>query len=305
MKKALVTGATGFVGKWVVKELINNGVEVIAVVREDSNKLSVLDNLAVRVIECNLNHFCNLPKLILDRDIDIIYNFAWQGVSDADIKDSIIQIQNLQATLDIIDAMITMGIKTFVGAGSLHEAEIQLEMTENKVISNLGYMYKAAKLAAHYMGKVKAGSNGIRFLWPVISNTYGEGEKSGRLINMIIRKVLLGVSPDLTPGKQNYDFVHVSDVAHAFYLIGESGRDGSNYIIGSGYAKPLREFLSEVGRIANPDITLGFGNINSNVIYLPIETFDISNLVKDTGFKPKVSFEEGISRTVEWIKKEK
>jgi UDP-glucose 4-epimerase len=304
LKKAIVTGATGFVGKWVVRELLNNGVEVIAIAREGSKKLSIFEGLSVKVVECNLNHLAKLPELISDRDIDIVYHFAWQGISDADTKDSVIQIQNLQATLDVLNAMTVMGIKAFVGAGSLHEAESQLEMMDNKVISNLGYMYKAAKIAAHYMGKAKAGDSKIKFFWPIISNTYGEGEESGRLINMVIRKVLVGESPDLSSGEQYYDFVHISDVAKAFYLIGEKGKNGSNYIIGSGYARPLKEFLSEVGRIANPNVELGFGKIKASVVNMPHETFNMTNLIEDTGFEPKVSFEEGITRTVEWIKKD-
>lgn len=72
-------------------------------------------------------------------------------------------MENLQGTLDLIDAMKEMNIKTFVGAGSLHEAESIIEMSEDKVVSNLGYMYKATKMAAHWMGKAKAGAYGIRF----------------------------------------------------------------------------------------------------------------------------------------------
>ena len=66
-----------------------------------------------------------------------------------------VQMENLQGTLDLIDAMNEMNIKTFVGAGSLHEAESIIEMSEDKVISNLGYMYKATKMAAHWMGKAR------------------------------------------------------------------------------------------------------------------------------------------------------
>ena len=82
-------------------------------------------------------------------------------------------------------------------------------------------------------------------------NTYGEEEKSARLVNTIIRKVLHGESPDLSAGNQYYDFVHVSDVARALILIAEKGVDGTNYTIGSGDAKPLKEFLKIVGQVAN------------------------------------------------------
>ena len=144
-------------------------------------------------------------------------------------------------------------------------ANIEQDIHSVKVISNLGYMYKATKTAAHWIGKAKCGTYGIRFFWPLI-NTYGEEERSARLVNTIIRKVLHGESPDLSAGNQYYDFVHVSDVARALILIAEKGVDGTNYTIGSGDAKPLKEFLKIVGQVANDlhggePVELGFGKI--------------------------------------------
>ena len=307
MKKAIVTGATGFIGKFLVRELVKQGVEVIAIVRENSKNLSCISGLPVRIVPCNLNEIARLPELVADGDIDAVFHIAWQGVSDADARNQAIQLQNLQSTLDLIDAMNTMKAGTFVGCGSMHEAESLVEMSEDKVISNLGYMYKASKTAAHWMGKAKAGSFGIRFFWPLI-NTYGEEERSARLVNTVVRKVLKGESPDLSAGTQYYDFVHVADVAHALYLIAEKGVDGTNYMIGSGDAKPLKEFLEEVGRVANSMredgkiIPLGFGKITSNVISLPKSTFDVTSLKRDAGFVPQITFEDGIRRTAEWIR---
>lgn len=304
MKKAIVTGSTGFIGRFVVRELVKQGVQVYAMVWPDVSYASVLPE-GVEPFVCSLSDIRNLPQLIADRDIDVVFHIAWQGVSDSDVRCQEVQIQNLVSTLDLIDAMYDMGIGTIVGCGSLHEAEALVEMKQDKVVSNLGLYYKATKTAAHWMGKAKAGSYGIRFFWPLI-NTYGEEEQSARLVNTIIRKIFKGESPDLSAGEQFYDFVHVSDVAHALYLIADKGVDGTNYTIGSGNAKPLKEFLKVVGRIANEmngsDIPLGFGKVTKNVISLPIETFDVMKLKRDTGFVQTISFEEGIRKTALWIK---
>lgn len=250
MKKAIVTGATGFIGKFLVRELVKQNVEVIAVVRRGTKNLNTINALPVKIVECNIADYHMLPDMIADRDIDVVFHIAWQGVSDLDARNEAIQMQNLQSTLDLIDAMHIMRIGCFIGCGSMHEAESLVEMNEDKVISNLGYMYKATKTAAHWIGKAKCGTYGIRFFWPLI-NTYGEEERSARLVNTIIRKVLHGESPDLSAGNQYYDFVHVSDVARALILIAEKGVDGTNYTIGSGDAKPLKEFLKIVGQVAN------------------------------------------------------
>ena len=307
MKKAIVTGATGFIGKYLVRELVKQNIEVIAVVRKNSENIGNLMDMDIRIIECNLAEFDNLPMLIKDRNVDVVFHIAWQGVSDSDARNQVIQLQNLKSTLDLIDVCHEIGVKTFVGCGSMHEAEALVEMSEDKVISNMGFMYKSAKTSAHWMGKAKCGQYGIHFFWPLI-NTYGEEEKSARLVNTIIRKIFNNESPALSAGNQVYDFVHVIDVARALYLIADKGIDGTNYTIGSGKAKPLKEFLMVVGQVANrlngnTNIPLGFGQITSNVIMLPKEIFDLEKLKSDTGFEPSIPFEEGIERTAKWIQK--
>lgn len=304
MKKAIVTGATGFIGRYLVKELLERGVEVYAIIRKDSLNYRYLPE-GTFTVECNLNDFGMLPRLIKDRQIEVVFHTAWQGVSGADARNQRAQILNIESTLDLIDAAHEMGVGTFVGCGSIHEAEGLIEMAQDSTVNNLGYFYKGAKLAAHWMGKAKAGYYGIRFFWPLI-NTYGEEERSVRLINSVIRSIFRGESPDLSLGDQYYDFVHVKDVAHALYLIAERGIDGTNYTIGSGEAKKLRDFLTLVGEVANSvnggtNIPLGFGKITSNVTYLPLETFDVTKLVQDTGFKISVPFEQGIKQTAQWI----
>ncbi len=308
MKKAIVTGATGFIGRFLVRELVKQGVDVLAVIRKDSKNAVCIDELGVRKIECNIVNFKYLSTIIKDRDIDALFHIAWQGVSDEDAKNQEIQLLNLNSTLDLIDVCNELGIKTFVGCGSMHEVEALVEMSNDKVVTNMGFMYKAAKTAAHWMGKAKCGSYGIRFFWPII-NTYGEEETSARLVNTIIRKVFAGETPALSAGSQYYDFVHVSDVARALFLIAEKGINGTHYTIGSGEAKQLRDFLVIIGEVANElnggtNVALGFGKITSNVIELPKDIFDIKKLTEDTGFIPSISFENGIRRTAEWIKKQ-
>ena len=112
----------------------------------------------------------------------------------------------------------------------------------------------------------------------------------------------------MSAGNQYYDFVHISDVARAFYLRGERGVDDANYVIGSGEAKPLREILCQVGAIANrakggEPVSLGFGEIQFNIVFLQIDAFKTDNIRRDTGFRLKVPFAEGIYRTVEWIQR--
>ncbi len=82
MRKAIVTGATGFLGGWLVKELASQGVEVIAVVRSrESGEAALAGYGRVRVVACPLPEMLNLPSLINDEDVDVFYHLAWAGVT--------------------------------------------------------------------------------------------------------------------------------------------------------------------------------------------------------------------------------
>lgn len=304
MKKAIVTGATGFIGSHLVKELISNKVEVIGVIRPYSISGRVLPE-NIKKVECELSDITNLDCLISDRDVDCVFHTAWHGIINQDARDYSIQLKNIQWTLDLVECAKRMNISTFVGCGSMHEAEAIVELSENKTIDNLGIMYKSAKTASHWMAKALAGKCGIRFFWPLI-NTYGEGEQSSRLVNYVIRSIFNGVPPKLSKADQYYDFVHVEDVVHALFLIAEKGNDGTNYVIGSGNPRPLKEYLILIGEVVNEirgesPVSLGFGLSEGSAVYLPEKLFDISSLIRDTGFSPQIPFDVGIRRTAMWI----
>ena len=145
---------------------------------------------------------------------------------------------------------------------------------------------------------------GIELVWPEITNAYGPGERSPRLVNTTIQKCLLGETPQFTAGTQNYDFVYIDDVARAFRLIGEKGKPFHEYLIGSSTARPLKEFLLEMQSAIAPELKFQFGDIPFTGIDLPLSKFDCSQTEADTGFQAEVSFAEGCRRTMEWWNRE-
>lgn len=301
MTNALVTGTTGFIGNWVVRELVEHGVNVVAVVRQGSEKLDCLEGLPVKVVPCDMENYAALPLMLAETAIDTVYHLAWRGVYGPDSRECGVQLRNIKGTLDLLEAAHTLGAHTFIGAGSLHELEGTWELALDKPITNPSFVYKSAKKCAHGMAKTQAGLLQMRFMWPVVTNAYGEGDTSGRLISSVIQQVMAGQSPSLTEGEQWYDFVHVSDAARAFRLLGESGINGTNYLIGSGVTRKLKDWLAIVGDVVNQErngepVELGFGRHRGFVAHLPPEAFSIESLHRDTGYAPQVPFEEGIRR---------
>lgn len=301
MKKALVTGANGFVGSALVRDLVANGIEVVALDREGCNN-NIPDG--VRFVAHELAESNKLPELITDRNIDVFYHFAWVGSAGPARADTGLQLNNAQWTIDCLHAAKEMGISRFVSAGSIMEHETIAAAYRQGNKPGVGYIYGSGKLVAHTMCQCVAAEIGVELMWAKITNAYGAGELSPRFVNTTIRKIINGEPLQFTSGTQNYDFVYIDDVARAFRLIGENGKPFRHYLIGSSDAKPLREFVLEMKSAIAPDKEFVFGDVPFTGVNMPLSEFDCSVTEHDTGFKAEISFGEGVKRTMEWLKEQ-
>lgn len=302
MKKAIVTGANGFIGTALCKELSKQGVSVIAIVRNEEENISNIERLnGIRIVYSDLSEFKNLNEKISDRDIDVLYHLAWVGSAGPLRGNADIQFNNIKYTCDTVEACSKMNCKRFVFASSIMEYEIEAVMATDAT-PGINTLYSSAKVSADYMARTIAGSLGVDYIRAVISNIYGPGELSPRLVNTSIRKLLKGEHCAFSAGEQTYDFIYIDDAAKTFVAIGEKGVENRTYYIGSQNPRPLKEFLCELRDQVDPNIEIGLGEIPFNGISLTYTEFDIHAVKNDTGFVPSVTFTEGIKNTIEWIK---
>lgn len=300
MKKVIVTGANGFIGSAVIAELIKHNVEVLALCHKiPENKIT---SELVTYKEFELSKIDELKGVIPDNYYDTFYHFAWAG-SDVQARiDYKLQLENIQWTLDILKFAKSINCNRFICAGSIMEYETISAAYADGNKPGLGFIYGSAKMAAHTMAMSVSANIGIDLIWAEITNAYGVGEISNRLVNATIRKVIKKESPQFTSGTQNYDFIYIDDVAKAFYLTGKNGRAFHSYLIGSGSAKPLKEFLLEMKEAVAKDVDFIFGDVPFTGINLDLSVFDTKKTESHTGFKAEIPFAEGIKKTYEWLK---
>lgn len=301
MKRVIVTGANGFVGSAVIRELIKNDVEVLALCHKIPEKKIISDLITYKEFE--LSKIEELKDIVINDYYDTFYHFAWEGSAGSDRGNAKLQLQNVQWTIDALNFAKSIGCKRFVCAGSIIEYETMRACYTDGNKPGLGYIYGSAKMSAHSMSMSIAANIGIDLIWAEITNAYGVGEISSRLINTTIKKIINKENPQFTSGTQNYDFVYIDDVARAFYLIGKNGKPFHSYLIGSGNAKPLKEFLLEMKESIAKDVDFIFGDVPFTGVNLDLSVFDTKKTELDTGFKAEISFAEGVKRTYEWLKK--
>lgn len=301
MKTAIVTGANGFVGSALLRELLKQDYFIYALDQEGHNT-NIPNDTQVKFIAFDLSEQSKLTKDIPKIKDALFFHLAWAGSAGKGRADTELQLKNAQWTVDALRLSKMLGCKRFLAAGSIMERETIAAAYTQGNQPGANYIYGVAKLTARVMAMVVANEIGMEIVWPVITNAYGEGEISPRLVNTTIKKCLNRESPEFTSGVQNYDFVHIEDVARAFRLIGEHGKPFHEYIIGSSEPKQLREFLEEMQRAIAPDLPFNFGEIPFTGINLPLSSFDCSQTEQDTSFKAEINFTEGCKRTMNWWK---
>ena len=295
MRTAVVTGANGFVGSALVRELSRNGVAVTAVVRDESGNVTSLADLpGVQIVCCSMERLGRLPELVRAQP-EIFYHLAWSGASGGARGDCRRQLKNVEWTVDAVDAAGAMGCRRFVGVGS--SAEVDAWGALDDAAPGPAGNYGAAKIAAHYMSKMECGRLGIEHVWGRLANTYGPGDKSANFINSTIAMLRSGKPADFTACEQRYDFVHVRDAAQGLYWIGASGKSDQTYYIGSTRPGKLKDFVYMIRDVVNPAAVLNFGALPFQGASQEEGAFDCSRLIADTGYSPQVLFTEGIRET--------
>lgn len=301
MKRVIISGANGFVGGALVRELLRHGYEIYALDQEGCSN-NIPQDERVHFMPCDLTEMAGLADKLPHQPYHAFYHFAWVGSAGPARADTRLQLNNAQWTVDSLRAAKELGCERFLCAGSIMEHETMAAAYTQGNKPGMGYIYGGGKLIAHVMCMSVAAEIGIDLIWPEITNAYGVGEKSPRMINTTIQKCIRGEAPQFTAGTQNYDFVYIDDVARAFRLIGEKGKPFHEYLIGSSTARPLKEFLLEMRGAIAPDLEFQFGDIPFTGIDLPLSRFDCSQTEADTGFQAEISFGEGCRRTMEWWK---
>lgn len=299
MKKAIITGATGTAGTALTQELIKNGTEVLIFVNPDSARnYNIPVHPLIKTKPCGLSELENVEN-DTGKEYDVFYHLAWQGTFGEARNDLYMQNMNVKYALDAVKVSQRFGCKTFIGAGSQAEYGRVDGVLKHDTPVNPENGYGIAKLCAYHMTKGYARQLGLKHIWVRILSLYGKNDGDNTMVMSTINKLKNGITPQFTKGEQLWDYLNSEDAARALRLLGEKGSDGKVYVLGSGKAKPLAEYIKDIRDCIAPHATLEFGAIpysEKQVMHLQA---DITELKKDLGWCPLIDFREGIKKIIE------
>ena len=164
MKIAIVTGANGFVGGSVTRELIKHDCFVYALDLEGKNN-NIPEGKNCLFVPCSLSEIGSLKDKLSEGAPEIMYHFAWVGSAGQMRADTRIQLQNAQWTIDSMRIAKEIGCSRFVCAGSIMEHETIAAAFSQGNRPGLGYIYGSGKLVAHTMCMSVAADIGIDLIW--------------------------------------------------------------------------------------------------------------------------------------------
>lgn len=309
MGKIVITGATGAIGRALIEECLRNHQEVLAVVHKDSHRADDLEKIkGCRVLKADLCEYGYALDLMKEQGLkekryDVFFHLAWMAPFGSDRNNLDIQIGNVQAALEAMKFAGKLGCRSFVGIGSQAEYGQVDGVLSPDTPTNPETGYGIAKLCAGQMTRLLCEQIGIRHVWARVLSVYGPYDRKETLISTAMINMLKNNDTCFTPCDQIWDYLYSEDAAHAVYLVGQKGAAGSVYVVGSGQARPLTEYIKIIAELTGYKKEIGFGKMPYNEKQVMHLQADITGLTEDTGFQPSVPFEEGAARLADHYRK--
>lgn len=307
MKKVIVTGVTGFVGRSLVKYLLKKGVQVFGIARKRA-ALPELEQGEENLIWIVGDLYTQADLLLQEirkaggQNPDCFYHLAWNGVAASMKNDYEEQIKNIAIGMNVMTLCKGLECTRFVNLGTVGEYVRLDGLINEKWVPSPADIYGAVKVAVRNLLTVRAEQEQIGIINTILCSTYGEHRCDDNVISYTIKTLLKGECPQYGSLEQMWDFLYVEDVAYALYLIGEKGICNKTYSIGSGTYRHLYEYIEEIRDIIDPALPLGIGMLGGKYKGVLNSCVDTFQLQKDTGFQPQNTFAEGIRNTIEYLK---
>lgn len=304
-RRVLVTGAAGFVGRHVVAGLRKEGATVFALVRPGPIPGWLTRDAGVRPITVDLRVTGLAAEVVTHVKPAITFNLAGYGVDPTEQDTTAAERLNAGLPAELAAACVAASDLTWPGqhlvhAGSALEYGTTSGSLEEDSVAAPTTLYGATKLAGTQAVRRAADDSLLRAVTARLFTVYGPGEHPGRLLPSLVRAARSGAPLELTDGQQRRDFTFVGEVAEGLLRLGRLGAEASGIVnVASGTLTTVRAFVERAAAILGiTDDQLHFGMVPTRRHEMAHDPVSITRLVALCGWRPGLSIEEGVRRTI-------
>lgn len=299
MRRVFVTGATGFIGSYLVRQLLGRNIEVAVLVRPESDLWRIADiQDQLTIFIWNGLSVDSFSGTFREFAPDTVFQLGWAGVGNTHRNDVLQQFDNVRFAVELAQLSADCGVQCWIGAGSQAEYGPCDRPISESMLPQPTTLYGAAKLSAMLMTERIAALHEMRHVWVRIFSTYGPLDNDGWMIPGLISKLFKRERPALTAGEQLWDYLHVDDAARAFLQLAESKACGV-FNLGSGEALPLRKIIETIRDFIDPTLPLGFGEVPYRPDQVMRLQADITRIESTTEWRPLIPLIIGLQALVE------
>lgn len=294
MKRLIVTGAGGFIGRILVDQAAAAGIEVLALGRS-----LPADGLrpGVRWHQCDVWNPATYDHEITDFQPEALVHLAWYAEPGLYLH-SPLNLEAHAGSLRLLQTSLAAGCRTLIGAGTCAEFDARSGYLRNESPTAPSTLYAACKLSLKGIGEQLCAQAGASWAWGRIFYLYGPGEDRRRAVPALISNLLANRPFPATDGMQIRDYLHVADVAAGFLTLACSGASGT-FNICSGTPTTMRALFQQVAGLTGGIDLVQFGQRKSNDWDPPFICGDPSAL-HGLGWSPVHDLESGLQDTLRW-----
>lgn len=309
--RALILGANGFVGRYLVEELFSNSMEVSAAYFDDAKFCADYENKLEGLYELDVTNYSDVKHVVGQARPDYIFNLIGQSSASLSwIRPTLTIDVNVNGTTNILEAIRSCGLNSrllIVGSsdeyGAIDESQIPIkECCDLKATSP----YAISKITQEMICRLYVEAYGMDIIMTRSFNHLGPGQADMFSIPSFAKKIaiiekykknnILYVG-NLTVSR---DFTDVRDVVRAYLLLMKRGQKGEVYNVGSGKTRKLSEVVEYLIGFTNIDIEVSVSKDLLRPVDIQISQCDNSKLVKQTKWKRTISFEQSLEDTLNY-----
>ncbi len=303
MKRVLVTGAKGFIGKPCMQALKQRNFEIHAI----SSQPAPENSAAITWHQVDLHNHTSAKDFLQKVRPEYLLHLAWY-VKHGAFWTSDENLKWVNSSINLVDQFINNGGKRVIGMGTCAEYDwsdnsCSRSLSENSSLISPSTIYGSSKADLYIKLNTLCQSKGISIAWGRLFFPYGPYESPERLIPNTINSLLQGnisicKQPDL-----RRDFIFVQDIAEIMAMLVDSQFSGP-INIASGEATRLADAVAMIAKILNTEDLVQYGQSFARNNDPPIIVGDITKLKNELGYLKTTTLEKGLEETVAWWKKE-